>query len=647
MKRSLISIIFICLIALNQTMASTITQDQTKKIRTLINLLDYIGTDYHNAVKKGNVKNRNEYAEMNEFVDKSVGLYNEISKEITISNNATIGNDLSKLKSLILKKASFELVLALSGQIKQEILKQNLIQISPDQWPDILNGKKLFAVNCVSCHGVKGAGNGVLAKTLNPKPANLLNDTTMSAISPFQIYNTARLGISGTSMPAFDMLTDKEVWDLAFYVNSLRYSNRLSITDDSLNSLVDKVSEKISLEDVATLPDNKLIKKNGLDIKTDSLYLAAIRLYKGAAIKNISISIASKYLDDVLEFYRMGELDKAGDKALFAYLDGIEPYEGQLNAINSDLKNQLESSLYRLREDIKSRKPISVINADISRAKNLINNAAVELSNQNFTFWFAFLFAASIILREGIEAFLIIITILGVLKSVNAKKAVSWIHGGWVTALIIGIASMFFINIVVSLGSQNRELMEGLGSLIAVILLLYIGFWLHSKTEIKKWKEFVENKILRLVNGKNMFGLFFISFIVVFREAFESAIFLSAVNLEVEQGSKSGLYIGAASSLIVVLVLAWLAIKFTAKLPIRKLFKYSALTMAVLAIVLVGKGMHALQESGYSSITHISLPIKASLLGVYPTIETFIAQLIVTIFTIILWNYSKKMSRPN
>ncbi len=621
------------------SIASVSNDELTKNIRTFVSLLDYIGTDYHNAVESGVVKDKNEFAEMNEFAGKAGFLFNKFSMQLNIRYEIQIKSDLNSLRSFISKRKNKVDVLALTNKIKQEILKLNLIQIAPSEWGDIAAGKKVYKNNCVSCHGINGDGKGELAANLSPKPANLLDDKLMSSISPFQIYNTVRLGISGTSMPPFSRLTDEQVWDLSFYVSSLRYQNN-NFNVDSLKIFYSNIKSKISLEDAATLSDNELLKK--LD---NEKFVAAIRLHNENKISNKSIRIASVYLDDVQRFYKNKDYDKAADKALFAYLDGIEPFEAQLVSINSELKGNIESVLYQLRTDIKNHEQFEKIKNDISNAKVLINEAASQLENKRYSFWFAFLFAASIILREGIEAFLIIITILGVLKSVNAIKAVNWVHGGWITALIIGIASMFFVNLIVSFGSQNRELMEGIGSLFAVVLLLYIGFWLHSKTEAKKWKEFVEQKILKLVNGRNMLGLFFLSFIVVFREAFESAIFLSAVNLEVDQANKSGIYLGAASALIVVLILSWIAVKYTAKLPVKKLFKYSALVMTILAVVLVGKGIHALQESGYSSITQIPLHLNFSLFGIYPTIETIVAQSVILIFSIVLWEMNKRI--PN
>lgn len=634
-------LILLCAIYVNKLYAND--KNSAVELRTVISLIDYIGSDYSNAVKDGKVINVNEYAEMNEFISKAIGLFNKADIKINLQGRIEIAGKLEKLKSLIEDKSSEEEVFNYATKIKTTILKLNLIEVSPASWPDIQKGKIIFQLNCASCHGEKGNGEGIAGRFLNPKPANFLNDTLMNNLSPFQIYNTIRLGISGTAMVPINQLTDKEVWDAAFYVSSLRYQNKYKLTKDSLEKLHNIALAKTSLEEVSILSDKLLIKRLGGNKKADTLNLTALRLYDTNSDKNLSINISLLYLKDVLTFYEKNEYDKAGDQALAAYLEGIEPFEQQLQAINSELKNELESAMYKLRGDIKNHEPSEIIQNDITKAKTLITEASTAIKDKNYTFGFAFILAASIILREGIEAFLIIITILGVLKSINESKAVKWVHGGWIFALIIGLISLFFINVIISFNAQSRELMEGIGSLFAVILLLYVGFWLHSKTEAKKWKEFVEHKIMRLINNNNMIGLAVISFIVVFREAFESAIFLSAIELQIDQSSKSGIYFGAISSLILVLLLAWLALKFAVKLPIMKLFKYSAVTIIILTIVLAGKGIQAFQESGYMSITQIPIKLNFPLIGFYPTIETTIAQLFVLLLTIVLWKFNKKL----
>lgn len=262
-------------------------------------------------------------------------------------------------------------------------------------------------------------------------------------------------------------------------------------------------------------------------------------------------------------------------------------------------------------------------------------------SEQTYSFWFSFLIAASILLREGLEAVLIIIAILGLLKSLQAKKAIRWVHGGWITALVIGIISWFFTGWLISLGSQNREIIEGIGSVVAVIILVYVGFWLHNKTEAKKWQQFVHTRITTLLDQEKMFGLAFISFIVVFREAFESILFLSSMQMQDDENSRNGIWMGALAAIIAVIVFSYFLLRFAVHIPVRTLFQYSAIIIMILAVALTGQGVHALQESGWIAVTSVHFNFRSSILGIFPTAQTYIAQVVMIAITIILWQRGK------
>ena len=232
-------------------------------------------------------------------------------------------------------------------------------------------------------------------------------------------------------------------------------------------------------------------------------------------------------------------------------------------------------------------------------------------SEQTYSFWFSFLIAASILLREGLEAVLIIITILSLLQSLGAKKAIRWVHGGWITALVIGLASWSFTGWLISLGSQNREIIEGIGSVVAVIILVYVGFWLHNKTEAKKWQQFVHTRITTLLDQEKLFGLASISFIVVFREAFESILFLSSMQMQVDENSRNGIWMGALAAIIAVIVFSYFLLRFAVRIPVRTLFQYSSIIIMIFSVVLTGQGVHAFQESGWISETNIPINFQS------------------------------------
>jgi high-affinity iron transporter len=624
-----ILILFNCAIT---SEAQTSEKSLNRNARTLINLLDYVSQDYANAVKDGKIINANEYSEMLDFTGQAINLFDSVSRETEIVNKDAIAKQLSQVLIFIKQKKDKQLVALNAKQIKKQVLALHLVDLSPQQYPDISEGRKLYSVSCQSCHGAGGAGDGPLSASFTPRPVSFLNDSLMQFIPPMQVFNTARLGVKGTGMRAFDELSDKQLWEIAFYIKSLPFQNKLSDNSDSLEKLYKQFQPGISLSDISQLSDKELQER--LTTDKSGLTLASIRLHHPSKNENNSLSIALSYLDDALTLYKNNRPADAEQKAVYGYLEGVEPVEQQLIAIDASIVPELENKMNAVRSAIKTNKPFTEVEQKIGDAKASVNKAMVLMDGQTYSFWFSFLIASSILLREGLEALLIIITILSLLKSLKANDAIKWVHFGWLTAVAIGIVSWFLTGWLISFGAEYREAMEAIGSLSAVVILVYVGFWLHNKTEAKKWKQFVEVRITKMIDNKKMIGLAFISFIVVFREAFESVLFLSSLQLQVDEGSKNGIWMGALSAIIVVVVLSKLLLQFSVKIPIQKLFKYSSFVILILAVVLAGQGVHAFQEGGWLSVTGIPINFHSNVLGIYPTLETYVAQLIILLISI-------------
>ena len=189
------------------------------------------------------------------------------------------------------------------------------------------------------------------------------------------------------------------------------------------------------------------------------------------------------------------------------------------------------------------------------------------------------------------------------------------------------------------------ELMEGVMSIFAVFMLLYVGFWLHGKSEIGKWRDYVSNKMKGVVKSESMIGLAGLSFFVVFREVFESVLFLSALNIESAGKQSNAIVLGVLIAFLVVIVLAIVLLRFSAKLPIPQLFKVSSAVMSVLAVILAGKGTHALQETGYVPIHGLAV-MRLELIGLFPTVETVLAQSAVLLVLVFVWKSTILTKKP-
>jgi high-affinity iron transporter len=604
--------------------------------RFLVHLLDYLAKDYGGAVAHGRISSESEYHEQVEFSRSALETNQDLSETRATPEIAT---KLKALNQLIAEKADSEKVSRLAREIQAEVIQVARLEVAPVRWPSLQRGKQIFAQNCVVCHGTTGAGDGLAGKNLDPKPANFLDDH-MKEVSPFQAYNTIRLGVPGTGMPPFHALSDKEAWDVAFYVVSLRYGQSQAQAKKA------QFHGDLQLKEAATLSDEKLAESlPSKDAEERAHVIASLRTHSDDDDSGGgSLTIAGDQLDEALKDYEAGQVESAKTKALKAYLEGIEPVEPRLKASDPDAVSSLETKMADVRSAIEGKAQLSVVQAKIIAAKSEIETARRLLSNSEMSPWIAFMAAAAILLREGFEAVLVIIALLGVIRASGSKRAAVWVHGGWVAALGLGAIAWIFSGWLMGISGAQRETLEGATSLFAVVVLLFVGFWLHSQTEIGRWKAFIHGKVQKALDGKNLWALASISFVAVFREAFETVLFLRAIWLEGGDGAKIAMTAGVLSSLALVIAMAWAILKYSAKLPIRKLFEASAMVMAALALILTGKGLHSFQETGSVSVTSTPGAIHAALLGVYPTWETLVSQIAVLALVFILWAYGKRPS---
>lgn len=359
-------------------------------------------------------------------------------------------------------------------------------------------------------------------------------------------------------------------------------------------------------------------------------------------LSDYHLKIASNYLINALKNYKEENKEAARQDALAAYLEGIEPLEATLKNYAPALSSKLELQMMQVRLSIEQNKTNVEVEKEINSALSLIVDAEQVKENNSLSYWLTFVLSASILLREGLEAFLIIVLILALLRTSKVKKAKRWIHGGWIAAVAMGIAGWFFAGWIINISGQHRENIEGIITLIAVITLTYVGFWLHNNSHAEKWKTFVEDKIGKQLQKEKMYGLAFFSFMIVFREAFESILFLQAINLETISKNKSAIGFGALAAFGLIAILGAQFLRYSKKIPVRQLFVYSSWGISLLAIILLGKGIHSFQESGWISITNIPIIMRVDWLGIYPSIESIVSQmlLIIAVFTL---NFSSSL----
>lgn len=615
--------------------ANTFAQENDNSIQTVIHLLSYVSMDYPQAVDNGRVINDQEYSEQKEFSVQALDLAK--GNPFFTGKNEDVLSLMQDLIKLINEKKPAADISQIAESIKNKVIAITGIQTAPKTWPDIRNGQTLFMANCAVCHGDKGDGKGVNAVGLDPQPTNFLDRELMSKSSPYQAFNTIKLGVQGTSMRGFNELSEQEIWDLAFYIKSLSHQKQPQDTA-VLRTTFNNIFPKVSLGEVATLSDNELLDSLKSKGGNPQENLDALRVLTPTGRSgSSSLLVATKNLNDALEQYTAGNRTLARTKALSAYLEGIEPVEARLRAADPRFVLDLEQQMLNVRQAIEKNKGEVAVKAAVEKALEMIDQANNLMQTHKSNYWITFILAASIFLREGVEAFLILAVILALIRSSGVKKALPWLHGGWITAVAMGVAGWFLSGYIIRFGGKNREIMEGLVSLIAVVILIWVGFWLHSKTEASHWTNFIKNKIGNYLQADKMLGLAVFSFVVVFREAFEVILFLQAVSLEAGPHNQSAIGFGVLAATGAIALIAYLFLKYSKMVPVRKLFLYSSWIIVALAVILVGKGFHSLQESGWVGVTSLPSSLRIEWLGIYPTLQTIMAQLALVAAIVVIY----------
>lgn len=256
----------------------------------------------------------------------------------------------------------------------------------------------------------------------------------------------------------------------------------------------------------------------------------------------------------------------------------------------------------------------------------------------SYTIWDA----AMIPIREGLEALLVVGALLALVKKSNEAKGKAWIWSGVLAGLVLSAILALFVKFVFTSGAfgQNNFLISGWTGIVAAVMLLYMSYWLHSKSNIAEWNQYIRNKSQSALDTGRMVSLGIISFLAVFREGTETVLFIIGM---VNQISFQKLIIGILVGFGILAVFAYLMLVIGVKLPMKPFFQVSSLIVFYLCFKFTGLGIHSFQLAGFlPSTTFQNLP-SIDFLGFYPSWQSAIPQMALLLFALaaLMWNRIK------
>ena len=588
--------------------------------------LDYLGVDYPGAVRDGKIVDQGEYDEQVEF---ATGVRAMITGLPARPERAALEASAAGLLAAIRDRRPGEEVAAISSDLRQRIIDLYDVRVTPRQVPDLGPATADFRAHCAVCHGATGRGDGPGAKGLTPPPADLTDAARMGEHSLLGLYNTITLGIKGTAMTGFAPLSEAQRWALAFYVSTLASPPADRDRGATLWKRGVGKSELRDLRALVMVTPKGLAARSGPD---SAAVLAYLRSAPGAlaAGREAPIDFSARLLAESVEAYRGGDAARAHQLAVTAYLEGFELVEAPLAAVDNGLKTRVEAEMLHYRTLVQSRAPREAVEAEARTILSLLDTARQRLDVARLSPVTTFTSAFVILLREGLEAILVLAALVAMLIKSGRREALPYVHAGWIGALAAGGLTWVVASYVVTVSGASREVTEGATALLAAVMLLYVGFWMHRHAHAARWKTFLETRVQAALSGRTLWALASIAFLAVYREAFETVLFYQALWIEAGREGRLAVGAGCLAGFLGLVLLAWLILKLGLRLPVGWFFGVGSALMAVLAVVLAGKGIAALQHAGKLPVGPLDLPAIPSL-GVYPTWQGMVTQIVLVV----------------
>ena len=590
------------------------TADPKPVVRRIASTVQLAAQEYGLGVSNGKIVLDAEVEEARLFLTEA----GRTAGQLPDTSGAAARREIDRMLGLIKRVAPPESVMAVANGLVNGLASrfQVVLDEIPAQTPGLARGASVYQGQCARCHGALGRGDGPDAAGLDPAPANLAAAVALRDASPLDFYRRVTVGVAGTAMPAYEQaLSSDDRWAVALYSSTLRLPAAAGTVPAALSAF----------PTTARLSDAQLTEAMGPSATLAQV--AAVRTASPGAVADATRAAAvfdsvRRTIANAAAFSAGGRHEEARQAAFDAYLV-FEQVEREVRAKNPGLAGEAEAAFAALRESAVTGGPAMVsarrsLDAVLERAERAVSDrlSPVNLVFQSFI----------ILLREGLEAILVIGALMAFLVRTGAGRRRRDIHIGVGAAVGASLITAFVIETVFRLSAARQELLEGITMAAAAVMLFYVSYWLLTKVEVARWNAFVKTKVQDAVTSGSALALAAVAFLAVYREGFETVLFYKALLVS---GGSDGLLPVLAGMVIGAMVLAvvYVAInRFGVRLPLKPFFAVTSAFLYYMAFVFAGKAVAELQESGVVSTTFIGWAPRLPALGIYPTVESLTAQ---------------------
>ena len=330
---------------------------------------------------------------------------------------------------------------------------------------------------------------------------------------------------------------------------------------------------------------------------------------------NLTLSDGIKLLKKALSLFQANDTSQAS-QVMKEFITIWPTIEGDVSTTNPGLYTRVES-----------QSPVIMVKGKESKYQKQLEALISDLSAIDTTASYSAVDAMLILLREGVEALLIVMALVTVLKSAKLVKGLKWVYAGALLGILasaaIAVALQFLFPAVTS--ASNREVIEGAVGIIAVGMMIVIGMWLHRKSSVKKWNQFMESQMKAVTATGSFISMFALSFLAVFREGAETILFYVGILPRIRSFD---FFLGIGLALAVLAILAIFMTKASHLVKPHKIFFILTWMIYALAFKMLGVSLHALQLTNMLPNHILSNFPTIDWAGIYPSWEVLACQVL-------------------
>lgn len=356
----------------------------------------------------------------------------------------------------------------------------------------------------------------------------------------------------------------------------------------------------------------------------DDLKKAISNFVEGTEVATTSSNLTLKdgidLLKKALTQFQAGQ-DSEAAATMKEFITIWPTIEGSVSTTNPSLYTKVESE-----------SPVIMVKGKDSEYQEKLSGLIAELSQIDTSASYNAFDAMLILLREGVEALLIVMALVTTLKAAKMRKGLKWVYSGAFAGIVASLLIAYILQIAfpaVTSGT-NREIIEGAVGIFAVIMMILIGIWLHSKSSVKKWNTFMESQMQTVTKTGSFLSMFALSFLAVFREGAETILFYVGILPRI---SSFDFVLGISLALLVLVVIAFVMNKASQVFLPHKVFFILTWMIYALAFKMTGVSIHALQLTNMIPNHLIAGIPTIDILGIYPSWESLAGQ---TLFILVV-----------